>query len=458
MNPALSVSREERAYQVVKLCELASRGLVPDLNDAEDASMELLKGSFDAIATKIRYLLRRASAAWKPEFERVLDSSHSLRVEKIDGNKKEAKRGYTGTCMACGRTERNCRYSIDLAGELSAFKWLTHPLNVHDEYKKFCESYEIVLNASFVEEHAKRGRLPSTDKGTFIVGETCLRKAKLRYMLQTLLLETCYTCDRDMESLAEKNCKDVEDFETSQLYTITSKKCKELVKYQDRLELAIADERRAVPEVACDAEFWSVIDAARALVSNNDEDEFNRIIRERAFESMDKFKALPERERDADEDSANFSTNEQEEGEEGEEGEEDGTEEDKEHSKKKEEDDDVDDYPKSRHKRRRSCIVDDGDDDSDDYGDDDCGVSDVDTSPPPSRLPRREPWRGMSGMVGKQRACGSLPSRRDAVVRLMDLQSRLQREDRVRDSAVCTTAILTLQELLQKVEEMRHTL
>ena len=81
-----------------------------------------------------------------------------------------------------------------------------------------------------------------------------------------------------------------------------------------------------------------------------------------------------------------------------------------------------------------------------------------DEAPAARPVSRREPPVSISGIVGRQRASGSLPSRREAVLQLMDLQTRLQREDRSRDSAVCTNAILTLQELIKRVEELQHTI
>jgi hypothetical protein len=60
-------------------------------------------------------------------------------------------------------------------------------------------------------------------------------------------------------------------------------------------------------------------------------------------------------------------------------------------------------------------------------------------------------------MVGMQRAAGILPSRNEAVVQLMELQVRLAKNRNHRDATVCTNAILTLQELVQRVEELSHT-
>ena len=62
-----------------------------------------------------------------------------------------------------------------------------------------------------------------------------------------------------------------------------------------------------------------------------------------------------------------------------------------------------------------------------------------------------------TAVLALQRAAGILPSRRTALLQLMELQTRLEREQRFAEAAVCTNAVLTLQELLQRVEELRHT-
>jgi len=462
---ALNLSREARAYEVLKLCELAARGLVPDMDDADDESIEFMKGSYKALCSKIKYLLPRASALWRPEFEKALDSSHSIRIEKLDDNKKEARRGFLGTCMACGRQEKNCKYSIDLAGDLDSAAWLKDPLNVHDEYAKFCKEYEKVYDENFIQDNVESGDLPGVDKGCFVVGETCLRKAKLRYGLQTLLLEACYSSERDIEEIMEQNPGELT---TDTIYTLTAKKCEEFVQSQDNLELAIADEKRHAPDIASDGEFWSVIDECRALVSGEDENVLNRLLHERALDTLEKLKTV-ERGESHENDDDDFSV-----GSDDEDGEEQADKQAGRRSKRKrhcvvadetEHETEDEDAPPAAGGSRARCAPSsssggngDGEDLRRPSGDgDDDDDEDANNIAPPRRVSRREPPESISGIVGRQRATGNLPSRRDAVIQLIELQLKLQREDRARDSAICTNAILTLQELIQRVEELRHT-
>lgn len=452
----LRLSREDRAYQIIKLCELAARGLIPDLDDSDDSSIALLQGSYQKLTSKVTYLLARSSAQWKPAFEKVLDASHSIRIQKIDAGKKEARRDFIGTCMACGKKEKNCRYSIDLAGSLNSKAWLQDPLNVHQEYRKFKEEYEAVYEDTFVETNTREGQLPAIDKGCYILGETCLRKAKLRYALQTLLLETSYTAERDIEELTKGSDTDLR---RDTIYVAFKERCQELVNTQDTIELAIADEKRPAPDVACDDEFWDILDECRNIVSGGNEGVFNDLIRQRAYDAMHSL--LPkDNAHQNDGDEADFSSL----------------------CDDKEEENEAREEAAHQPKRRR-CVIEDEEDESDmvskrairvmtnvrcepssSVAVDGCasveiGAAEHDDDERSSLKPmsRRQAPESISGIVGKQRASGSLPSRREAVLQLMNLQIKLQREDRSRDSSVCTNAILTLQELINRVEELRHT-
>lgn len=467
MNAALLLSREDRAAHVLKLCEYASRGLVPDLDDVEDESMGLLKGSYDAIATKLRYLMPRSSAQWKPEFERALESSHSMRVETIEVSRKQAIGGVQGKCMACGRNESNCRYAIDLAGSMQPRDWLRGPERVSDLYASFKREYESVYESDFVSNCVSEGRLPAVDKGCFVVGQTCLRKAKLRYALQTLLLETCYACDRDLEELEAQHGSRLA-LEGDVLYTITDERCQDFVRRQDDLELAVADDKRYAPDVPIDNDFWDIIDECRNGISGGSESVFNEMIRKRANRTLSNLRSGGNQsEEDSDDDDVVEGSDYADES--------DASEEDV--------------ASKRNAPRKRACVIEDENSDEEGGRDDrggyptrsstskrarpdapgeassstgagtSRGAEGLNDDGPamPTAGSRRSTPLSISGMVGMQRAAGILPSRNEAVVQLMELQVRLAKNRNHRDATVCTNAILTLQELVQRVEELSHT-
>lgn len=450
---------------MLKLCEYAARGMIPDLEDVEDESMGLLKGSYDALASKLRYLMPRSSAQWKPEFERALESSHSMRVETIEVSRKQAIGGVQGKCMACGRNESNCRYAIDLAGSMDPREWLRGPDRVSGLYASFKREYDHVYGSDFVSNCVREGKLPAVDKGCFVVGETCLRKAKLRYSLQTLLLETCYSCDRDLEELEEQGL----DFEGGVLYTITEERCEDFVKRQDALELAVADDKRYAADVPVDNDFWDIIDKCRNDISGGSETVFNDIIRWRANKTLSDLRNGGSKGDEYSDDDCDVVGSD---------------------DADKSDSGDEEVASKRKEYRKRACVTDDENSDDEDgsifqgsgyatriskakrvRSDAPGGTSSSagggnsreaasvndDGSAIPTAGSRRSAPLSISGIVGMQRAAGILPSRNEVVVQLMELQVRLAKARNHKDAAVCTSAILTLQELVQRVEELRHT-
>jgi hypothetical protein len=306
--------------------------------------------------------------------------------------------------------------------------------------------------------------MPDVDKGCFVVGQTCLRKAKLRYLLQSMLLDACYTCDRDIEEMVDEGV-DGDDLSSDTLYTLSLEKCEEFVKAQDAIELAVADEKRPVPEVPVDHDFWDTIDECRNEAAQGREDVFNKIIRDRAIETLRSMRSNAKRQYDREDHDEYIGSSD------------DGV-----------EDDCSEDEVCNKRKRvgGRTCVI---QDESDDESGPQPGPvtrsskrqrqsapastsvaqDDEPTEPGPSEsnggrgeeLRRRSFGKStsasVSDMVGRQRAAGILPSRNDALVQLMELQARLARSFNHRDATVCTNAILTLQELMQRVEDLAHT-
>lgn len=449
----MTTSREDRAGHVLWITEMAARNIQPDIEDVDDPGNTAMLRAWDALTSKIRYLMPMAAASWKPEFQAVLSSSHSMRVEKIAVDRKSQLQGFTGVCMACGREERNCRYSIDLAGPFDPKAWLKGADRISPEYATFINKYEETFAKGFLNCATHRGKLPDVDMGTYVVGETCLRKAKLMYLLQTMVMDRCYAAEREMEAIADEEEHDGK-FELAEQYTVTDEAAADLVRRQDAIELAIADEKRPVPEIETDASFWEVIDEGRNLASNGDPDRFNQLIRERAKKMLRGLKR---------------PCSDDEKGEDGEEEEGWGSACD-DASGKDDDSDHPDERPRST-KRRRICVVNDTDDEEEEEKEDGVegaqagaqsgapGSFSAGTSREqlPMRLSSRVPPPSASAMAGMQRAAGNLPSRRATLVSLMELQIRLARQEKHGDSAVCTNAIQTLQELIQRVDELAHS-
>mgnify|MGYP006080994489 CR=1 FL=1 len=429
---------------------MAARNIQPNTDDVDDPGNTPMVRAWEALTSKVRYLMPRAAASWKPEFQSVLNSAHSMRIEKIAMAKKSQIRGCTGVCMACGREERNCTYSMDLVGPFEPKAWLKGIDRISPEYATFISKYEETFEDEFLECATRSGVLPDIDMGTYVLGETCLRKAKLVYLLQTTVMELCYAAERKMEVFSRSE-EDGGNVELGEHYTVTDEAATDLVQKQDAIEFAIADEKRPVPEIETDESLWEVIDEARKIASRDDPARFTRLVRDRAYKMLRTRKRTLSEEEEEEEDDDDDERNEDW------------------GSKCADDADDADDAPRHTARRRRVCVIRDSDSDDDTQGAHGahgahgaCSSSSSAGMSFNQLLPRRlssrvPPPPPASGMASMQRAAGNLPSRRATLVSIMELQIRLARQEKHDDAAVCTNAIQTLQELMRRVEELAHS-
>jgi len=401
---AMSVHRKARAEEWARLGELAARNAILDTTDDDDDGAQAIQREYKELASKMCYLQASAEALWRPEFGAVLKTSHSMRVISIPTtSSKECMRPVNETCMACGRKERNCKYAVDLAGSFDASAWTSGVNGITREYGYFTSEYESVFAKTFVPSACRRRQLPDVDKGRYVIGETCLRKAQLRFLTQTFLLDICYEAEHDLQRLTEAH--GLTEFDRSVFYTVPDDaRSVRLVDKLYEIELAIADASHPLPCLETDDAFWSVIDAARFRVAGGSAARQSQLLCQRADAMLQASASKP------DSDDASDG----------------GTE--------------TSEMPRTRSKtkRRRHNLV-ESDDDADDAGQAAASQPAPKTQPPSA-----------SGMAASQRAAGVLPSRRAALKLLMELQLRLAREDRLSDAAVCTNAIMTLQELMQR--------
>lgn len=450
----MSTSRISRAEEILKLAELAARNLQSP-SDPDDPGGPAKRDAFASLVGKIAYLKKRASALWKPEFEAVLDKSHSMRVERIEATKsKELLRPLSFKCMACGRTEKNCQFKIDLAGHFDSSAWSRDATSITNEYGQFVEDYESVYSNEFEDTWSACNALPDVDKGVYIVGATCLRKAVLRYTLQTLMLELCYAAEREMEEECSKG--NASSFKRDTFYTVTREKAEELLAKQSALELAIADEKRHVCFPPVDHSFWAIIDRVRDGVAAYDDRVLDRLLVDRAIASMKSAASGGKNYAESSSQESDGSDDyEEQSGEDCAEVEQCGEQPRRRRTPSGACAENGEPSPRTRSggaatsraraKRPRRAVVDDESDD------------DAQQKPSPPALGPRETQPSVSGIVGMNRAAGVLPSRRAALLALMNLQTRLFVRGENADAVVCTNAIQTIQELLERVEMLSHT-
>ena len=509
----MSRSREERAGEVLRVAELAARNLILDLDDADDPNVDEVLNAYDSFTAKVRYLRERAAAGWTRQFQRVLDTSHSMRIETLPTiYDKEQRRFRLGRCMACGRNEQNCRYLIDLAGceecdDYDSDEWARQSLSkITESYSKFADAYEESISDQAVKKALRKKSLSPSDKGTFVVGATCLRKAKLRFAISNLMMELCYDAEREMESLTEAGQT---AFSADTFYTLSEERTEELVARQDTINLAVADEKRKLPDLAMDLSFWSTIDKVRRNASGGDEHTLNALLRSRAVDHLEMWaeRGSPSPSEDGNEEDWNDDL----------EGSEHGDEEDDEklgdsrHQKQSaskgsmlpirsrrnciadSDDEAVDsqDEPQmltrakraarrcdaqeskpdggAQHQRKRAKSIPASEDEEEEEkeGEEEEGANEEEeeasaaqggsTSSHARPSPRSLP-QSVSAIAGIQRRDGALPARRVVARQLMNLQLRLCDEGRHADAALVGHGILTIEDLLCRVEELSHTI
>lgn len=512
----MSRSREERAGEVLRVAELAARNLILDLDDADDPNVDGVVNAYDSFTAKVRYLRERAAAGWTLQFQRVLDTSHSMRIETLPAvADKDQRRCRLGRCMACGRNEQNCRYVIDLAGceecdDYDSEEWAKQSIsNVTESYSKFADAYEESISDQAVKKALRKKSLVASDKGAFVVGATCLRKAKLRFAISNLMLELCYDAEREMESLTEAGQT---AFRADTFYTLSEERAEELVARQDTINLAVADEKRKLPDLAMDLSFWSMIDKVRRNASGGDEHTLNALLRSRAVDHLEMWTPeldSPSPSEDGDQEYWDDDLEWSECGDE----ENDETLGDPRHQEKS-----ASKGPRLPTRYRRNCISDDSDDeavdsrdepqiltrakraamrcdaqkskpdgntkhqrkraksipaseDEEDEEEGECGEGaneeEEEGSPaeggalPASSQTRPSPRSvppSASKIAGIQRRDGVLPARRLVARQLMNLQLRLCDEGRHADAALVGHGVLTIEDLLCRVDELSHTI
>lgn len=419
------MSREERARCVLKLCETVARNAVPDLEDVDDPDMENMKTAYTHFVSKTRYLMRQSEAAWTPAFGKVLSTSSCMSVACIQRDSKERKRGFSGRCMACGREEAQCRYALNLAGNLDPDAWLQGPEAMLKSYNEFVEEYDGVFDKDFHSNAMKEGSLPSIDKGCYIVGETCLRKAKIRFMLQTLLLEATYDAEREVEDMVKNGTK----LDASVVYTATEEAVSDFIELVDKLELAIADNKRAVPPVRVDESYWHILDDVGRELAGYDNQKADDLAFERANALLDNAGDTSEQREEQHTDEEDWHS---------------GLDCDDE-----EETQESHERNNGKGKKKRKRVVEDSDDEGEDETDHPLPRPSAGAGPSSSKEPT-----SAESLAGLARAETRLPSRKKALVELMRLQARLAEEGRDTESAVCTNAVFTIQELMKRVERV----
>jgi len=253
MPRALNMNSKTRHQAVLHYLEAVVRDQVPDADDPS-SDYATLHDCVKSFSGDLGVLRMQASALWRPEFGKALDSAHSMRCVPIHCN-KDPKRQEYHVCDACGRKERMCRFAIDLAGgQHTPKEWCGDPAKIPKLWCAFVDNYTAEKESDTVPNE-----LRSSDLGRFYIGMTCLRKAKLHFLISTMLAETMYNFWATLCTF------DDAEYDDGMKSVVNEDSVKELMKRKEKLELCVANEKREdLPPIMIDSRFWELIDDARS--------------------------------------------------------------------------------------------------------------------------------------------------------------------------------------------------
>jgi hypothetical protein len=98
------------------------------------------------------------------------------------------------------------------------------------------------------------------------------------------MMELVYDASRTIEGLG---LSETQMASLESMHCIDDERRDALLEKLAQIELAIADEKRPLPDLCIDEHFWQQIDAARGAAARGNEREELRLVRERAYDTMD---------------------------------------------------------------------------------------------------------------------------------------------------------------------------
>jgi hypothetical protein len=453
---------------ILDACERAARGLPTNYNNPLDKDAQFMAGAVENWQTRIKVLKLQAAAGWQPLFQKMLDQAHSICIEEISYPEKEAVRTKKMRCMACGRWEKRCKYGLNAAGPFRPLDFNSKGAEkLKSAWSEFWTSYDCNLT-----EKPEEGQLLQQDMGLYSIGETCMRKAQVYYLINTLILNEVF------EAYFAAENGQPEDDEWVHAY---EEQAAEFLERFQSLQACTADDKRAVPSWGTDRVLWRKVDEARSSAAQGNEDLLAKMLRTRAESFIgvchdaddsgsdaepEVLPAKPNRKRaaileDSESESGSLSDFIVDD---------DAEEEDQRPTRKpakkpaKKPAEKPARPPRAGVRKSRRVMgkapqspdeADEADDAEGPCEEGPCeeGVPGA-PDPLPSRAPPPDPFRVAQARRAPE---GRLPARRDCLLQLGELQMQLIREGRDGEASVCTNAIMTLQELMARVEQLAHT-
>jgi len=250
---------------ILEVVETAARGL-KETYDPEDKHDARCIECFDRVASTANYWFAKScSSTWNSVFIHRLRGAVSVSFPELNEQEKECVRGGTGKCMACGRHEEKNYTAISFFGNKSetAFKNIN---NLSDDYEVFRDRlngfYEFEESVSRTPEWEGKKNMFHEDGGTFVIGETCLARAKLAFISSIFISEMCYSADIHMNERISNKKK----IEKNLFYCNTYEDHKLFNDSYDEMMRLCSRETESLDEksIPIDAQYWDLVTLVRS--------------------------------------------------------------------------------------------------------------------------------------------------------------------------------------------------
>ena len=182
--PHLRTVHHERLMVILKAARDQILGLPHSCSPFEDEKV-------DRLSHTLKFLMHSAGAQWSHDFGKLFRRVHSINVCPTSRSAKQIHRQKAWKCDACGRDEHGCAYELNIAGSphFDPDTWWKGLGASAGAWLRFNSDYTALSNAT---------RFDRQDFGKLYIGKTCLRKAKLQFMIQTFVLELYYMTQQDI--------------------------------------------------------------------------------------------------------------------------------------------------------------------------------------------------------------------------------------------------------------------
>lgn len=182
------------AVTLMEVCEAAARSMKRDYRrgpSRQEGWRQQCCSTFNKFVLEVGYMKKKAmSSTWTDSstFKERIDHCVAIHAMKLTPEQKNEVRCRNVRCMACGKLEEKNLTALSLFGYKNP-KAFTSIDNLDDDFLAYLKQYDDVLEG--MKSRPCKNTLPVEDGGLYLIGETCLARAKVAFMCSSLIPDMC---------------------------------------------------------------------------------------------------------------------------------------------------------------------------------------------------------------------------------------------------------------------------